>query len=32
MHGDRVAYRDEGAGEVVLLIHGMGGSSRPGAA
>jgi len=27
LHGDRVAYRDEGAGEVVLLIHGMGGSS-----
>jgi pimeloyl-ACP methyl ester carboxylesterase len=28
LHGDRVAYRDEGAGEVLLLIHGMGGSSR----
>ena len=27
LHGDRVAYRDEGAGEVVLLIHGIGGSS-----
>jgi pimeloyl-ACP methyl ester carboxylesterase len=27
LHGDRVAYRDEGAGEVLLLIHGMGGSS-----
>jgi pimeloyl-ACP methyl ester carboxylesterase len=27
-HGDRVAYRDEGRGEVVLLIHGMGGSSN----
>jgi len=28
LHGDRVAYRDEGAGEVLLLIHGMGGSSH----
>ena len=28
IHGDRVAYRDEGAGEVLLLIHGMGGSSQ----
>jgi pimeloyl-ACP methyl ester carboxylesterase len=28
LHGDRVAYRDEGRGEVVLLIHGMGGSSK----
>jgi alpha-beta hydrolase superfamily lysophospholipase len=27
LHGDRVAYRDEGAGEVLLLVHGMGGSS-----
>jgi pimeloyl-ACP methyl ester carboxylesterase len=27
LHGDRVAYRDEGAGEALLLIHGMGGSS-----
>jgi pimeloyl-ACP methyl ester carboxylesterase len=27
LHGDRVAYRDEGVGEVLLLIHGMGGSS-----
>src|ERR1700738_5467836 len=27
LHGDRVAYHDEGAGEVLLLIHGMGGSS-----
>ncbi|MGO4445287.1 alpha/beta fold hydrolase [Mycobacterium sp. 2YAF39] len=27
VHGDRVAYRDEGRGEVVLLIHGIGGSS-----
>lgn len=28
LHGDRVAYRDEGAGEALLLIHGMGGSSN----
>ncbi|MHA7650364.1 alpha/beta fold hydrolase [Mycobacterium sp. ML4] len=28
LHGDRVAYRDEGAGEVLLLIHGMGGNSN----
>jgi pimeloyl-ACP methyl ester carboxylesterase len=28
LHGDRVAYRDEGVGEVLLLIHGMGGSSN----
>ena len=27
LHGDRVAYRDAGQGEVVLLIHGMAGSS-----
>ena len=27
LHGDRVAYRDEGDGEVLLLIHGMAGSS-----
>ena len=27
LNGDRVAYRDEGAGEVLLLIHGMAGSS-----
>jgi pimeloyl-ACP methyl ester carboxylesterase len=27
LHGERVAYRDEGAGDVLLLIHGMGGSS-----
>jgi pimeloyl-ACP methyl ester carboxylesterase len=27
MDGARVAYRDEGAGEVLLLIHGLGGSS-----
>jgi pimeloyl-ACP methyl ester carboxylesterase len=28
LHGDRVAYRDEGAGQVLLLIHGMGGNSN----
>jgi pimeloyl-ACP methyl ester carboxylesterase len=28
IHGDNVAYRDEGAGEALLLIHGMGGSSQ----
>ena len=28
LHGDRVAYRDEGDGEVLLLIHGMAGSSE----
>lgn len=28
LHGDRVAYRDEGAGEILLLIHGMAGSSE----
>src|SRR5271170_5390088 len=27
LHGDRVAYRDNGDGEVLLLIHGMAGSS-----
>ena len=27
LHGDRVAYRDEGSGEALLLIHGMAGSS-----
>jgi pimeloyl-ACP methyl ester carboxylesterase len=27
LHGNRVAYRDEGAGEPLLLIHGMGASS-----
>jgi pimeloyl-ACP methyl ester carboxylesterase len=27
LHGERVAYRDEGSGEVLLLIHGMAGSS-----
>lgn len=28
LYGDRVAYRDAGQGDVVLLIHGMAGSSR----
>jgi pimeloyl-ACP methyl ester carboxylesterase len=28
LHGDRVAYRDAGDGDVVLLIHGMAGSSE----
>lgn len=28
LHGDRVAYRDEGDGEAVLLIHGMARSSE----
>ena len=27
LHGDRVAYRDAGHGDVLLLIHGMAGSS-----
>jgi pimeloyl-ACP methyl ester carboxylesterase len=27
LRGNRVAYRDEGAGEVLVLIHGLGGSS-----
>ena len=27
LHGDRVAYRDAGHGEVLLLIHGMAGSA-----
>ncbi|MGA8543867.1 MAG: alpha/beta fold hydrolase [Mycobacterium sp.] len=27
LHGDRLAYRDAGEGEVLLLIHGMAGSS-----
>lgn len=27
LHGDRIAYRAEGDGEVLLLIHGMAGSS-----
>jgi pimeloyl-ACP methyl ester carboxylesterase len=28
LHGDRVAYREAGSGEVVVLIHGMAGSSE----
>lgn len=28
LHGDRVAYLDQGQGEVVLLLHGMAGSSN----
>lgn len=28
LHGDSVAYRDAGSGEVLLLIHGMAGSSE----
>jgi pimeloyl-ACP methyl ester carboxylesterase len=28
LHGDRVAYLDEGSGEVILLLHGMAGSSQ----
>ena len=28
LHGDRVAYLDEGQGEVILLVHGMAGSSN----
>ena len=27
LHGDRVAYREAGTGEALLMIHGMGGSS-----
>ena len=27
LHGDRVAYRDAGSGDALLLIHGMAGSS-----
>src|SRR6202047_2833325 len=27
LHGDRVAYRDEGSGEALVLIHGMAGRS-----
>src|SRR6266700_3989286 len=27
LHGDRIAYRDAGQGPVLLLIHGMAGSS-----
>ncbi|HKP41256.1 alpha/beta fold hydrolase [Mycobacterium sp.] len=28
LHGDRIAYRDVGTGETLLLIHGMAGSSE----
>ncbi|GAY14600.1 alpha/beta fold hydrolase [Mycobacterium sp. shizuoka-1] len=28
LHGDRVAYLDEGQGDVILLLHGMAGSSQ----
>lgn len=28
IHGERLAYYDEGQGEVLLLIHGMAGSSQ----
>ncbi len=28
VNGDRIAYRDEGAGEILLLVHGMAGSSQ----
>ncbi|OBI41839.1 alpha/beta fold hydrolase [Mycobacterium sp. E796] len=28
LHGDRIAYRDAGDGPVVLLVHGMAGSSE----
>jgi pimeloyl-ACP methyl ester carboxylesterase len=28
LHGERVAYLDEGHGEVLLFLHGMGGSSE----
>ncbi|BBX10020.1 alpha/beta fold hydrolase [Mycolicibacterium aichiense] len=28
LHGDQVAYLDEGQGDVVLLLHGMAGSSQ----
>ena len=27
LHGDRVAYREAGTGEALLLVHGMAGSS-----
>jgi pimeloyl-ACP methyl ester carboxylesterase len=27
LHGERVAYREAGAGEALLLIHGMAGQS-----
>ncbi len=28
LHGERVAYLDEGSGEAILLLHGMAGSSQ----
>ena len=28
IHGERIAVRDEGQGEALLLIHGMAGSSQ----
>ncbi|MCV7345307.1 alpha/beta fold hydrolase [Mycolicibacterium rhodesiae] len=28
LHGDQVAYLDEGQGDVILLLHGMAGSSQ----
>ena len=28
LHGDQVAYLDAGQGEVILLLHGMAGSSQ----
>jgi pimeloyl-ACP methyl ester carboxylesterase len=28
LHGHEVAYRDEGQGDAILLVHGMAGSSR----
>jgi len=28
LHGEKVAYLDEGRGEVILLLHGMAGSSQ----
>jgi pimeloyl-ACP methyl ester carboxylesterase len=28
IHGERIAVRDEGAGEALLLVHGMAGSSQ----
>ncbi|HNM11307.1 MAG TPA: alpha/beta fold hydrolase [Mycobacterium sp.] len=28
LHGDRLAYQDEGQGDAILLLHGMAGSSQ----
>ena len=28
LHGDRLACRDEGQGDAILLLHGMAGSSQ----